>query len=130
MSDVWLARGVRADTIPYAHEVLSVGREQRWPTEERRIGWWHCIIFPCYEDLADAMQQTLVAHGAVDPANPIVEEGSASRSDESGDAAMGGAGSSPHEGGPTAPETERHGVDELAPDADGVTWFTWSSGSG
>ena len=81
-----------------------MGRELRWPTLERRIEGWHCVVFPCFEDLEDAVQQTLDAHGAVVPAaddGSMDEDGMASNSGEADEVTMGHGSSAPAgEGGP------------------------------
>ena len=84
-------RGGSTGVRPSVDAVLRMARLARWPTQERRVGGWSCVVFPCFDNLADAMQQTLEAHGAVAPSDDDTA-GAASAAGNADGAATGGAG--------------------------------------
>ena len=63
----WASRGVTRDSVPYVEEVLAVAHSHCWPATVRRMEGCTTVVFPVFEDLADAMEQHLFAIGAVAP---------------------------------------------------------------
>ena len=79
----WLSRGVSAATIPTVTEALAVAHQRRWPAVIRRMGGWTCVVVPCFADLADEIDQTLLAAGAVAPSRSAPEDTHPGAADES-----------------------------------------------
>ena len=80
-SDDWIARGVRPGSIPFLDEVLEVAHARQWPATVRRYDEWTCVVVPCFTDLANAMEQHLIANGAVAPGASASAGGGADRTD-------------------------------------------------
>ena len=94
-------RGGPTGDCPSVDEVLRMAWLARWPTQERRVGGRSCVLFPCFDNLADAMQQTLEAYGAVAPSDDDTA-GAASAAGNADGAGTGGAGLLP-DGPPERP---------------------------
>ena len=114
----WVARGVSAETVPRIDQVIRLAHRHRWPLRVVEEDGWTCVLIPCFTDLPDAMERILRANEAVAP-----------DSEGDGDAAAASAAPS-SASGVVAPAASQplvddlvEGIDELAVDADGITWL-------
>ena len=112
----WIARGVTNHTIPYVQEVLNVAHTRHWPATVHRLEGWTVVVFPVFQDMADAVER---ARAAEAPAlGPEWARGAA-----------GDPGRDEMPGGLVAEmrlllrAPSEDSMNSMEPDANGVTWL-------